>query len=78
MFVQLEKPEHIPAFRQSMLAHEQILECHHIAGEYDYLLKTVSRSPADLENLISNTIKGVKGVVKSNTVVSLSTLKEEG
>ncbi|MEJ8543851.1 Lrp/AsnC family transcriptional regulator [Brevibacillus borstelensis] len=77
IMVQLEKPEHIQAFRTVIQEHEQILECHHIAGEYDYLLKTVSRSPSDLERLISDTVKQVKGVVKTSTLIALSTVKEE-
>ncbi len=36
IMVQLEKPEHIPVFKELVLKDTRVLECHHIAGGYDY------------------------------------------
>ncbi len=57
--------------------HEQIVECHHVAGEDDYLLKVRCRGTQDLDHFLSKTLKdGDLGVVRTRTTVVLSTAKE--
>jgi len=57
--------------------HEQILECHHVAGEDDYLLKVRCRGTQDLDHFLSKTLKdGDLGVVRTRTTVVLGTTKE--
>lgn len=77
IMVQLEKPEHIEGFREAILQTKSILECHHIAGSYDYMLKVALKGTGELERLIADTIKRVPGVAKTNTMIVLSTMKEE-
>lgn len=54
-----------------------MLECHHIAGPNDYLLKVLVKDTDELEEFISRKLKKIKGVVSSNTFIRLWTLKEE-
>jgi Lrp/AsnC family leucine-responsive transcriptional regulator len=54
----------------------EVQECHHTAGEHDYLLKVRCGGTADLEHLVSDVFKGVSGVVRTRTTVVLSTVKE--
>jgi Lrp/AsnC family leucine-responsive transcriptional regulator len=54
-----------------------VLECHHIAGEYDYLLKLLLRDTTELEDFLSRQLKSIDGVARNNTQVILSSLKEE-
>nr|WP_276531743.1 Lrp/AsnC ligand binding domain-containing protein [Brevibacillus invocatus] len=75
--VQLEKPEHVAGFRTMIVQTPSVLECHHLAGEYDYLLKVALKSTGELEQLISEQIKRLEGVSKTNTMIVLSTMKEE-
>lgn len=77
IMVQLEKPEHIPGFREMILKTDSVLECHHMAGSYDYLLKVALPGTKELERLISETIKQIAGVAKTNTMIVLSSMKEE-
>lgn len=77
IFVNIEKTEYIEEFRNSIIKFNTVLECHHLAGEYDYILKVVLRDTKDLEDFISNTLKKINGVHKTNTIISLSSLKEE-
>ncbi|MDR7314466.1 Lrp/AsnC family transcriptional regulator [Brevibacillus nitrificans] len=77
IMVQLEKPEHVEEFRKVILQSDSVLECHHMAGAYDYMLKVALPGTKDLERLISETIKQVPGVVKTNTMIVLSSMKEE-
>ncbi|MGE5453591.1 MAG: Lrp/AsnC family transcriptional regulator [Methylocystaceae bacterium] len=62
-------------FRQQVLNQLQVLECHHITGEYDYLLKVLVENTLALETFITSTLKTIKGVIRSNTIVVLSTPK---
>lgn len=76
IFVNIDKTENIECFRKSIVQYNSVLECHHIAGEYDYLLKVLLEDTKALEYFLSNTLKKIKGVLKSNTIIALSSLKE--
>lgn len=54
----------------------EVQECHHTAGEDDYLLKVRCGGTADLERLLSDVLKGVPGVSRTRTTVVLSTVKD--
>ena len=54
---------------------DEILECHHITGEYDYAMKITTRNTESLEKLMS-AIKGITGVRHCQTNVILSTSKK--
>jgi Lrp/AsnC family leucine-responsive transcriptional regulator len=77
MFVSIDKTEQIDNFRKQIVAFPQVLECHHIAGEYDYLLKLLLRDTAELEHFLSRQLKSIPGVARTNTQIILSSLKEE-
>lgn len=77
VFVSLDSSASIGGFREQVVKFEQVLECHHLAGEFDYLLKVVTTDTAELEDFLSNQLKTITGVEKSNTMIVLSTLKEE-
>ena len=53
----------------------EVLECHHVAGDVDYILKVRCSGTRDLERLISNELKAFPGV-RTKTTVILSTIKE--
>ncbi|MCR4440856.1 MAG: Lrp/AsnC family transcriptional regulator [Peptococcaceae bacterium] len=77
VLVSLDKSEYAGGFRETVAKSDWILECHNIAGEYDYLLKVVAENTEKLEIYISQILKKTAGVAKTNTIVVLSTLKEE-
>src|SRR5205085_6230291 len=52
--VSLEHAKHRAAFLKLVEQLPQVLECHHVAGEEDYLLKVRCRDTRDLERLISD------------------------
>ena len=45
--VELERPRHRSAFLQQVMKRDEILECHHVAGGADYLLKVRGMSMRD-------------------------------
>ncbi|MGX9758430.1 Lrp/AsnC family transcriptional regulator [Clostridioides difficile] len=67
----------IEEFKKTMLEYDTVLECHHISGEYDYLIKVLAEDTNELEEFISITLKKVRGIQKANTTIVLSTIKEE-
>jgi len=61
----------------NIISLNEVLECHHIAGDYDLLLKVVVKDTAALEELLVKKIKGIKSVTRTSTTIILSTYKEE-
>lgn len=76
VFVNIDHSDHIDAFREKIISFPEVLECHHMAGEYDYMLKVLLEDTEELESFISKKLKAIEGVQKSNTLISLSTLKD--
>ena len=74
--VTLERPENRDPFLQRILELPEVQECHHIAGDDDYLLKVRCRSTRNLEQIISERIKSLQGIVRTRTTIVLSTTKE--
>lgn len=76
IFVNIGQTANIQSFRNTIIKYPEVIECHHMAGEYDYMLKVLLKDTTELEDFISMKLKAIKGVEKSNTLVVLSTLKE--
>ncbi|MDF2633243.1 MAG: transcriptional regulator, AsnC family [Pelosinus sp.] len=73
--IYLEKPEHRKEFLEFVQHRREIQECHHIAGDEDYVLKVRCKGTRDLERLVSEEIKSIPGI-KTRTTVIMSTVKE--
>lgn len=74
MNISLENPQHTSEFLDFVLAEDEVLECHYVTGEYDYVLKITTRSTATLESLM-NRIKSITGIKRTQTNVILSSNK---
>jgi Lrp/AsnC family leucine-responsive transcriptional regulator len=74
--VTLERPHHRAAFLARVAALPEVQECHHVAGDDDYLLKVRCTGARDLERVVGDEIKGVPGVARTRTTVVLGTAKE--
>jgi len=75
MLVSLERPRYNEGFTKQVLAEADVLECHYLTGDFDYILKIVTEGTDTLEKLL-NRIKSVQGVQKTRTTVVLSTIKQ--
>ncbi len=73
--VTLERADDRRAFLDMVRSLPEILECHHVAGAEDYILKLRCADTRELERLISDRLKSVPGV-RTRTGVILSTVKE--
>jgi Lrp/AsnC family leucine-responsive transcriptional regulator len=69
-----------PATEQPFLSRAaqepSILECHHVTGQWNSLLKVRTRTPRELENFLNNIIKSVPGVQRTETLIVMSSAKE--
>ena len=74
--VQIDDPASYPQFSGALLKVPEVTECHHVVGEFDYLVKVKTRDTTSLESLISDRIRPIDGVGRTRTVIVLSTLKE--
>lgn len=74
--VTVESPEACAPFLEAVQRMDQVLECHHVAGEDSYLLKVRTGGTRELEGLISGGLKRLPGVSKTRTTIVLSTAKE--
>lgn len=64
------------AFEQAISTMPEILECHMISGEFDYLMRVAARSPTHYERLYRETLSAIPSVSQMKTLLSLSTIKE--
>jgi len=64
------------AFLRAIDKMEQVAECHHVAGDDDYLLKVRCRGTQDLDHLLAEELKDKLGVARTRTTIVLSTAKE--
>ena len=64
-------------FHRAVARLPEVLECHHIAGEEDYLLKVVAASPTDYEQFVLGKLTKISGIEKVKTTFVLSSSKLE-
>ncbi len=76
VFVGWSDPEVEAPFLDRVRASSAVLECHHVTGAWNYLLKVRLRTTRDLESFLAGTIKAVRGVQRTETVIVLSSAKE--
>lgn len=63
------------AFRKFAEATPDILECHRVTGEYEYILKIITKSSRTMEDLLQK-MRAEANVVNTSTFTVLTTSKE--
>jgi Lrp/AsnC family leucine-responsive transcriptional regulator len=63
-------------FLKKIAAAPQVLECHHVTGGWNYLLKVRVRDTRALEAFLGDELKQVKGLQRTETLIALSSPKE--
>jgi Lrp/AsnC family transcriptional regulator, leucine-responsive regulatory protein len=71
----LHQEQPIERFRRSVLDIPEVLECYHVSGEFDYLLKIVVKDMRGYEKLIRERISKIRGVGQIRTSFVLATTK---
>ena len=67
--------ESIETFTREISAIPEVLECHHIAGDKDFLLKVVTEDIKDYKEFAMEKLAAMKGIGKVQTLFSLGTVK---
>lgn len=73
----LHQKDAIENFHTFIGGSKQVLECYHIAGAEDYLLKVYAHNIDDYEHFLLKELTRTKGIDKVKTMFVLSTLKRE-
>lgn len=71
-----QRREDIEAFEKSILDMPEVLECHLISGEFDYLIRVAARNTEDYETLYRQRLTLIPSVAQMKTLLCLSTVKE--
>lgn len=56
---------------KELLEIPEIIECHFTTGPYTMLVKLYARDNEQLMDLLNNRMQGIKGVVSTETLISL-------
>lgn len=73
--LQLHQPEQVENFRQVIQQMAEVLECHHLTGDHDYLLKVVVHNRQDLERFVVKRLTPIPGIARIHTSLVLSEVK---
>ena len=73
--LQLHQYEAIERFKELVQDMPEVLECHHITGEFDYLLKAVFRNRDELQEFVVNKLTPIPGMAQINTSLVLIEIK---
>jgi Lrp/AsnC family transcriptional regulator, leucine-responsive regulatory protein len=73
--MQAHHRDRIGVFQAAVATMPEVLECHHVTGEFDFLLKVVVTHRKALEELLVQRLSTIEGVVKIQTSMVLSEVK---
>lgn len=73
--MQMHQLDQVENFRRLVQDMPEVLECHHITGEYDYLLKVVLRNRKDLERFVVDRLTPIPGVARIHTSLVFTEVK---
>ena len=73
--IRLEHPKFNPEFARQMQAHECVMECFYITGDFDYMARISAGSTEELTKVLHD-IKQIPGVSLTRTYVVLDNIKQ--
>lgn len=76
VFVGWNDPGVEASFLQKVESSGSVLECHHVTGAWNYLLKIRLKNTRELERFLAQELKSSIGVIRSETLIVLSSHKE--
>lgn len=76
MFMTLKRPEENQKFLEFIQGESEILACHYLTGDFDYMIQIVTSNSQRLEEVLSK-IKRTQEVARTRTIIALSTIKEK-
>jgi len=71
-------PDAFEQFRTTILSRSEILECHMVAGGFDYLLKVRVRDMAAYRHFLGETLTAIAAISQTHTYVVMEEVKSDG
>ena len=68
-------PDAFQRFKQVMLAHDEVMECHMVAGGFDYLLKVRVTDMESYRRFLGDSIAALRGVQQTHTYFVMEEVK---
>ncbi len=69
------RPDTAERFRDEMKVLPQVLECHYLTGEFDYVVKIVVANHTELEKFLFEKLMRIEGVDRIRTSIVLNEIK---
>ena len=67
--------EGLKLFEEKVIHIDQVLECNHLSGNFDYLLKVVVKDMADYQSFISNQLAGLDNIGQVQSYFVMKSVK---
>lgn len=68
-------PDAFERFKQAMLAQDEVMDCHMVAGGFDYLLKVRVTDMESYRRFLGDRIASVRGVQQTHTYFAMEEVK---
>ena len=63
-------------FLKRIQRERSVLECHHVTGAWNYLMKVRLRNTSELERFLADVVKSLPGILRTETIIVMSSAKE--
>ncbi len=73
--LQIHQTEEVESFRRSVAEMPEVLECHHLTGEFDYLLKVAVQNRKALQKFLMDRLTPIRCIARIQTSVVLTEIK---
>jgi len=75
--ISIDNTQHITDFEHEISnLSDEIVECHHVTGDFTMILKVITKNTSTLSKLIK-TLRNISGVQKTNTILVFSTILDK-
>jgi DNA-binding Lrp family transcriptional regulator len=73
--LRMHGPQELSGFRKSVSELPEVLDCYHVTGEFDYLLRIVVRNRKELQRFVEQKLTPIPGVARIYTSLVLEEIK---
>ena len=73
--LRMHGPAELAGFRASVYELSEVLDCYHVTGEFDYLLRVVVRNRKELQRFVERKLTPIPGVARIYTSLVLEEIK---
>jgi len=73
--LRMHGPEELSGFRGNVKKLPEVLDCYHVTGEFDYLLRIVVRNRKELQRFVEQKLTPIPGVARIYTSLVLEEIK---